>query len=127
VHPFEKNLRQGECRSTFFSVCSGFVTRPVTGTNRTGMTFLCADCPSRPWLSYETWLIRRNRMPQRKSVATGIWSSRQGCNPAGESPVVPVWVVCGLKEGKNMTVPINLKLPQEARSNTQEAKLLIIG
>ncbi|MHC4597128.1 MAG: hypothetical protein ACYS19_19555 [Planctomycetota bacterium] len=22
-------------------------------------------------------------------MATGIWSGRQGCNPAGESPVVP--------------------------------------
>jgi len=41
--------------------------------------------------SYERWLISRNVDASKKIfVAIGIWSSRQGCNLAGESPAVSV-------------------------------------
>ncbi len=42
-------------------------------------------------IGYKAWLICRNEDASKKIfVAAGIWSGRQGCNPAGESPVVPV-------------------------------------
>jgi len=41
-------------------------------------------------IGYETWLICRNEDASKKFVTTGIWSGGQGCNPAGEIPVVPV-------------------------------------
>jgi len=43
-------------------------------------------------MSDETWLMGREVDASKKNffVATEIRSGRQGCNPAGESPVVPV-------------------------------------
>ena len=41
-------------------------------------------------LSCKAWLKCRNVDASKKFVAIEIWSGRKGCNPAGESPVVPV-------------------------------------